>query len=323
MKKILFVMVMLCGFGLASCDKTTEKESGNELVEVILNAKQEISKASSSRTLVTANGVTRWAVGDEVVIIDSDKDKTPRTFQYVGTSASAAGKFKGMLIKSNDPFTYYAYYNAEAIDCELSESVILNIGYEDLEITDPTAAKMGKHCPMVAIPATFKTANPENTGLEFHHVPSLIEASISCPEDNPLRELEFDKVVLELNVAEQSPDKFNSRIKLNLEKIVGGPEKDVDIVYQETGEKIDKLTSTLNYTAKMKLDEMIDDSGVDCFSIPIFALPMSQTVQCEGTVTFYNDDEVVATMFRRVKFTGLKPSGLNVMNLDDSNLVTE
>lgn len=313
---------MVYGVSLASCDKASDAVPEGTLTDVTIGTSEMADQ--HSRTIVTADGVTRWAVGDVVKVVDVDQ--TPREFAYKGSTTAASGQFKGQLLSGKGLKWYYAYYGSEAVPCPSGGFYCLEIDYADMDLLNPNSTAYGQYCPMVAIPVKFDADNPVNAGFEFHHVTSLIEASIaSTGKGSEFEGVNFDKVVFELKAVSGSP--FNSNINMDMKQIQGKP--DVDIVYSEaTSGKLSTLTTTLSYSSAQNLAALINASDTDCYSIPIYALPTKTTIACFATVTFTLDGKNSYVLEKRGeygdggKFGGLMPSGLNVLSFNEGDILS-
>lgn len=322
MKRFLLPAALVLGLGLISCDRNdpVEKPAG-DLVDVEINSGSQDSK---TRTIVSPSGATRWAKSDQVTIMDVDG--TPRPFIYMENYPQSIGRFKGQLLGGNGLRTYYAYYASEDFEHTLNADYDLTLTRHDLNISENgelTTAFFGKHCPMVAVPITFDANDYTDVHIEFHHVACLIEASISSDPDDavaPLRDVNFNRVVFEINDTQSGLSPFNTVVKVNLKAVKGKPTDEVEIPFTDVGDKGDKMSTSLTYKSTQNLGTLIDASGIGCYSIPIFALPTKADAKCEIDVTFYQGEAVVCKLHMRKGFNGLNPAGLNVLNFNKDHI---
>lgn len=308
--------MMLSCISMVSCNKDQNVNGG--LIDVELS-----STTPETKTEVTPGGVTRWSMCDKVIIIDADQ--TPRTFTYASSTATATAKFKGRLLGNQGDTKYYAYFDPQYADCELSDGYYLTVDRNDINISGDNitnSALFGQHCPMIGIPRVFDIEDPTQTkGFQFYHINCLIEASICSIEgDDRLRDMIFDKAVFEM-IATTEEKPFNTKIRVNMDEILGPPK--ADLPYTSTGEMVDRMCSTFSLDSAHKFGDLLEDSDISSFGIPIFALPTNIPFEYQLNVMFYLDDEVVCHLRKNGIATGLKAAGLNVSDFCEEDMVEQ
>ena len=299
----------------SSCNKDPYANSG--LINVTLS-----SDSKNSKTEVTPGGLTRWSIGDEVQLVDADLSL--RTFKYAALTPQATAKFEGQLLGNRGKRKYYAFYAPKYTPCYRTSGYNLTIERYDLDITEDSMTNpelFGQYCPMIGIPTVFDAADPKDSKrFQFYHVNCLIEASIaSIKGDDRLHNMIFDKAIFEMRAADNSKP-FNTKIKVNMDDIVGPPE--ADLPYTSIGEMTDVMSSSFTLNEPHKFGNLLEESDISTFGIPIFALPTQIDFEYELDVLFYLNDEIVCRLRKRGRTDGgLKAAGLNVCDFNENQII--